>query len=89
MKDNLTLTLPSIACQLNLHLLIARTDYTDQVEMIASTRGVGVSVLCKEVIEYDNAWTERVLRSESLRQEDIIHDFVGLLERDEHFLPRI
>ena len=89
MKNNLKLTLPSIACQLNLHLMIARTDYTDQVEMIASARGVGVSVLCKEVIEYDNAWTERVLRSESLRQEDIIHDFVGLLERDEHFLPRI
>ena len=89
MKDNLTLTLPSIAWQLNLHLLIARTDYTDQVEMIASTRGVGVGVLCKEVIEYDNAWTERVLRSESLRQEDIIHDFVGLLNRDEHFVPKI
>lgn len=73
----------------NLHLLIARTDYIEQIEWIASTRGVGVSVLCKEVIEYDNAWTERVLRSENLRQEDIIHDFVGLLERDEHFLTRI
>jgi hypothetical protein len=57
--------------------------------MIASTRGVGVSVLCKEVIEYDNAWTERVLRSESLRQDDVIHDFVGLLNRDEHFVPKI
>ena len=74
---------------LGLHLLIARTDYSDQVEMIASARGVGVSVLCKEVIEYDNAWTERVLRSESLRQEDVIHDFVGLLKRDEHFVPKI
>ena len=74
---------------LNLHLLIARTDYAEQVEMMASTRGVGVSVLCKEVIEYDNAWTERVLRSESLRQEDVIHDFVGLLKRDEHFVPKI
>jgi hypothetical protein len=74
---------------LGLHLLIARTDYADQVEMIASARGVGVSVLCKEVIEYDNAWTERVLRSESLRQEDVIHDFVGLLKRDEHFVPKI
>ena len=80
MKNDLTL---------NLHLLIARTDYSDQVEMIASSRGVGVSVLCKEVIAYDNAWTERVLRSESLRQEDVIHDFVGLLRRDEHFVPKI
>ena len=80
MKNDLTL---------NLHLLIARTDYTDQVEMIASSRGVGVSVLCKEVIAYDNAWTERVLSSESLKQADVIHDFVGLLKRDEHFVPKI
>ena len=80
MKNDLTL---------NLHLLIARTDYSDQVEMIASSRGVGVSVLCKEVIAYDNAWTERVLRSESLRQEDVIHDFVVLLKRDEYFVPKI
>ena len=80
MKNDLTL---------GLHLLIARTDYADQVEMIASSRGVGVSVLCKEVIAYDNAWTERVLRSESLKQADVIHDFVGLLKRDEHFVPKI
>lgn len=87
MKNNLTL--PSIACQLNLHLLIARTDYAEQVEMIASRRGVGVSVLCKEVIAHDSTWVERVLSSESLKQEDFIHDFVGLVSKDEFFLPRL
>ena len=74
---------------LNLHLLIARTDYIEQIEWIASTRDVGVGVLCEEVIAEYPEWVETVLTSENLRQEDIIHDFVGLLERDEHFLTRI
>lgn len=73
----------------NLHILIARTDYIYQIEWIASTRDVGVSVLCKEVIAEDPEWVDRVLTSENLIQADVIHDFVGLLERDEHFLTRI
>jgi hypothetical protein len=57
--------------------------YADQQKL--TTIGVcGVFVL-------DNKeWAERLFNDNSLfSQNDIIHDFMGLMLKDDHFLPRI
>jgi hypothetical protein len=73
---------------LDLHLLLARTDHMNQVYAIAERRNVGVGVLCREVIEKHQEWAQRVFSQDVLKQEDFVHDFIGLLTDDEHFLPR-
>jgi len=73
----------------DLHLLLARTDHMNQVYAIAERRDVGVGVLCREVTENHQGWTQRAFSQDVLNQGDFIHDFIGLLGNDEHFVPRL
>ena len=74
---------------LNLHLLLVSTNQADFFRHIAESKGVGLGVLCDQLIELNHDWVDRVFNNEGWRIEDLKHDFVGLLKVDEHFLPRI
>jgi hypothetical protein len=74
---------------LNLHLLLVSTDHADFFRHIAESKGVGLGVLCDQLVELNHDWVDRVFNNEGWRIEDLKHDFVGLLKADEHFLPRI
>ena len=74
---------------LNLHLLLVSTDHADFFRHIAESKGVGLGVLCDQLVELNHDWVDRVFNNEGWRIEDLKNDFVGLLKADEHFLPRI
>ena len=74
---------------LNLHLLLVSTHHADFFRQIAESKGVGLGVLCNQLIENNYDWVDRVFGNEGWRIADLKHDFVGLLNQDEHFLPRI
>ena len=74
---------------LNLHLLLVSTDHADFFRHIAESKGVGLGVLCDQLVELNHDWVDRVFNNEGWRIQDLKHDFVGLLKADEHFLPRI
>ena len=74
---------------LNLHLLLVSTHHAEFFREYAKTKGVGLGVLCTQLIELNYDWVERVFSDEGWRIADLKHDFVGLLNQDEHFLPRI
>jgi hypothetical protein len=74
---------------LNLNLLLVSTHHAEFFRGYAKAKGVGLGVLCSQLIELNYDWVERVFNNEGYRMEDLKHDFVGLLKVDEHFLPRI
>ena len=46
--------------------------------------------VCGVCVLYNSEWADRLFNDNALfSQNDIIHDFIGLMSRDEHFLPRI
>lgn len=74
---------------LELHLLLVSNEDANFFEGFAEARGVGLGVLCRQLIELNYEWVERVFSREPYLLSDLKHDFIGLLKQDEHFLPRI
>lgn len=74
---------------LNLHLLFVSTQHAEFFRGYAEAKGVGLGLLCRQLITLNYDWVERVFSDEGWRVEDLKHDFIGLLKVDEHFLPRI
>jgi hypothetical protein len=72
-----------------LHLLLVSNDDANFFEGFAEARGVGLGVLCRQLIELKYEWVERLFSDQGFSTYDLKHDFVGLLKQDEHFLPRI
>jgi hypothetical protein len=59
------------------------THYSDQQK-------IKPSVMCADMILKNSAWADRLFDADSqFSLEDIIHDFVELMTKDEHFVPRI
>ena len=74
---------------LNLHLLLVSTDHAEFFRNYAESKGLGLGTLCGQIATLYPDWVDRVFESKDYSVEDLIHDFVGLLKVDEHFLPRI
>ena len=72
-----------------LHLLLVGNEDANFFRGFAEAKGVGLGVLCRELIEINYEWVERVFNQQGWRISDLRHDFVGLLKQDEHFIPRI
>ena len=73
----------------NLNLLLAGTYRADFFRGYAESKGVGLGTLCKQIVTLYPDWVDRLFESKDYSVEDLIHDFVGLLKVDEHFIPRI
>ena len=49
----------------------------------------------EKVIELDKEWAERISKTnidkglDYVRMVDVVHDIRGILEQDEHFIPRL
>jgi hypothetical protein len=74
---------------LNLHLLLVSTDHAEFFRNYAESKGVGLGTLCRQIATLYPDWVDRLFESKDYSVEDLIHDFVGLLKVDEHFIPRI
>jgi hypothetical protein len=74
---------------LNLHLLLVSTDHAEFFRNYAELKGVSLEVLCAQISKNNHDWVDRVLGDGGWRIQDLAHDFIGLLNQDEHFLPRI
>jgi len=72
-----------------LHLLLVSNEDSNFYREFAEGKGVGLGLLCKQLIELNYEWVERVFSDQGFSTYDLKHDFIGLLKQDEHFLPRI
>lgn len=74
---------------LSLHLLLVSNEDANFFRGFAEAKGVALGMLCEQLITLDYEWVDRVFSDKGWRMVDLKHDFVGLLKKDEHFLPRI
>jgi|TARA_R100001369_G_scaffold24920_2_gene45621 hypothetical protein len=60
------------------------------LEHYADQQRLNKTGVCAVFIMYNKEWAGRLFNEESqFSHEDILHDFIGLIYEDEHFVPRI
>tara|TARA_R110001606_G_scaffold71900_2_gene165507 strand:+ start:248 stop:508 length:261 start_codon:yes stop_codon:yes gene_type:complete len=62
----------------------------DTTNHFAKQQGKTPEQVCLAVVTYDQEWADRVTQgSKSWSLDDLRHDFIGLVNKDEHFVPRL
>jgi len=62
----------------------------DIMNHFAKQQGKTSDQICLDVVTYDQEWADRVTQgSKSWSLNDLRHDFVGLVNKEEHFVPKI
>jgi hypothetical protein len=60
------------------------------VAHFAEQKQVSKMRLCVDIVIRNPKWAERLFAEDTYSSmEDRIHDFVGLVNQDEHFVPRV
>jgi len=60
------------------------------LEHYADQQRLNKTGVCAVFMMYNKEWAGRLFNEESqFSHEDILHDFIGLIYEDEHFVPRI
>ena len=60
------------------------------LEHYADQQRLNKTGVCAVFMMYNKEWAGRLFNEESqFSHEDILHDFIGLMYEDEHFVPRI
>ena len=60
------------------------------VARYAEQKQVSKLELCVDVVSRNPKWAERLFDEDTYSSlEDRIHDFVGMVNQDEHFVPRV
>ena len=60
------------------------------VARYAEQKQVSKLELCVDVVSRNPKWAERLFDKDTYSiLDDCIHDFVGLVNQDEHFVPRV
>ena len=79
----------SLRDHLNCYLLYDTIPY-NILEHFSKQKSRSPFDLCEEIVTRHPDWTSRLLDPETDSSlEDRIHDFVGLVNNDDHFVPRI
>ena len=60
------------------------------MQHFADQKKVSTFDICEMIVEKNTAWVNRLFDNEtSYCLNDLMHDFVGLIANDEHFITRI
>jgi hypothetical protein len=60
------------------------------LQHFADQKKVNAFDICEMIVEKNTAWVNRLFDNEtSYCLNDLMHDFVGLIANDEHFISRI
>tara|TARA_R110000823_G_scaffold227202_1_gene354606 strand:+ start:511 stop:753 length:243 start_codon:yes stop_codon:yes gene_type:complete len=71
------------------HQLYATMPYS-VVAHYADQKQVGTVDLCIDIVIRNPKWAERLFDEDTYSSlEDRIHDFVGLVNQDEYFVPKV
>ena len=55
----------------------------------ARIQGKGEFDICHEIVMHQREWVDRVFGERLWSLQDLMHDVVGIMSNDEHFVPRI
>ena len=62
----------------------------DMVEHFAEQKKMSAIELCRWVSDNNKEWVSNVINENyTMSLNDLKHDFVGLMQDDEHFVPRL
>ena len=65
------------------------TDFSKENGATHNGDSVIKNEILAKVVELNPRWVEEVTNNNDHNLNDIVHDFRGILEEDEHFVPRI